>query len=443
MSVSTISSVTSTTTTSATRPRGQVKEADRVLKIPRTCFRLVIIYISAAISVFLVRINVTFRDTMDFAREVMVEDPNNIVGWRVMDSRSQLFNKKNDNMIVFVHPGKTGGTTIGSMLQVLCTSRTKADSREYCLNEWNDRHNNHNTTTSKTLVYPESQLSRSTRAFWHVNGYYPNQATVQHDASQYLISLRHPVERVISWFYYMHPINCHTVHGIPTPRQNYTLIDKACTTQRRIQRQQKQKQNDNREERFYNQCFPTIQQFAMAFHHKTTNTISQNCQQLAHETLQGYGGPNGMAGHLWANYSFYKSRMKPQTPILVVRTDQLWQDLQHIEQRLGGTGDVFAHQLELQQQQQSSSNNNNTTDYHKDPLSSEGYAALCCAMVNTEMKSHRELLQAATNLDAQQKQDTMQQVYQKCHPTLTSWSDLKRFCSSKKAPAAPQAQQQQ
>ena len=65
-----------------------------------------------------------------------------------------------------------------------------------------------------------------------------------------------------------------------------------------------------------------------------TMTSRSGCAALARDILHGEGGPNGMAGHLWANYSYYTKQttnLYPTNPVYVVRTHHLWYDLATIE----------------------------------------------------------------------------------------------------------------
>jgi Sulfotransferase family len=415
-----------------------------------TFLALLVIYIAAAISVFVVRNKVTLRDAAELAQKAwMLEDPQSrsmtTLKVQLQLPRPSSASSSAEPSIMFVHVGKTGGTSIGSMLRVFCESRHKKDSQDYCLQEWKQRHHLHlqgnatstsTSTTTTTTSYPESRLSQYTRGFVHVDWVYPT-ADATTTATHYLISLRHPVERVISWYYYLHPINCHQVNGIPTPRQaKYSLIDKACITRRRILRSSSPQ---NREHQFYKRCFPTLEPFARALFWMLGNNHTDDCQQLAVETLHGHGGPSGMAGHLWANHSYYYQRylslLVPSKPILAVRTEHLWQDLAEIEEQqlsLGAPllmGEVFRQQRDQEQQQPSWMQPPPQQHYYRDgKLSSEGYAALCCALYD-EFQVYQQLLQSAINLDPNDKATTLRDAFQKCHATIYTLADLQQYCT--------------
>ena len=140
---------------------------------------------------------------------------------------------------------------------------------------------------------------------------------------------------------------------------------------------------------------------------------------------------------------------KPE--LWVIRTSHLWKDLQHVESiMLEGNGTVFA----MQEQPKSPTNAGNDKEdsnqeavvqppYHKDPLSPEGYAMLCCAL-QAELDVYRQLLFVATNLEPQEKEDTLIDVLQNCKSTaatnsstndgdnesevISTMEQLKRYC---------------
>lgn len=361
-----------------------------------------------------------------------------------------LNSSSSDIKIAFVHPGKTGGTTIGTMLRATCEYRgvTNPASQEHCLREWRDKH----TTTAAE----GSQLSQHTFGFVHGTQAFPGDPTqVLNEATHIMISLRNPIERVISWFYYMHPMNCYDgdttgdTSTNPHTRQPYTLQDKACITKRRLEpsttrTSTKKRPNPSsrptREYSFYVTCFPTIHEFAAS---ASNNHDSNQCTQLAQESLEGFGGPNGLAGHLWANYTYYQTMLGGealQKPLWVVRTDHLWDDLQGIDTLpvLNGDGNVFARQRQRQEQQKRETKDmdkNGSMTYHKDAVTPTEYASLCCAL-QEELAVYQQLLQAALNLSPQEQHTTFQQVLDPCgsggsdDKPMRSMQDLQDSCAA-------------
>jgi len=240
-----------------------------------------------------------------------------------VERRQQLWNQEVAFRIFFVHVGKTGGTSIGSMLKIFCQARVQEDSRQYCLDQWEQRHSIDNTTNA--THYNETLLSQYTHGFVHVTGWYPlpppaesstltttstsgasasaangngspsntnhqdHQAQILQASTHLLMSLRNPIDRVVSWFYYMHPRNCYTSpNGTPLPRQPFTLIDKACITKRRME-----SSLGSREYEFYQACFPTVNELAMALDGQR-QAQQHLCHKLDRETLASQGGLNGM-----------------------------------------------------------------------------------------------------------------------------------------------------
>jgi len=406
--------------------------------------------------------------------------------------------------IVFVHVGKTGGTTIGSLLRITCEARGVYNpvARESCLQtlankQQRQQQKEHASSVKKKDLVEESQLSRHVVGFIHgTQAYVRSAISSENDATpttraispetllqqqQYedsnhsviLVSLRNPIQRIVSWFYYLHPNNCFQSH-----KTQDALPDKACITKRQIIRQP-----HGFEAQFYSKCFPTIHEFAKSLESETTisktgagaggvgddinkttatATTGDVCQRLARAVLAGEGGPNGLAGHLWANYAFYdrmishaesnknnstttssggtdsNTTVKTATmtnsnkPILmVVRTEHLWHDLEQIDTTfLYGDGKIFQHQQELEKQQQqqqqqqksttstsssssSSSSKNKKNHYYKDTLSSAKYATLCCAL-QSELEVYYKFVTRATNLSPLEQQETLQAVLQPC-----------------------------
>ena len=449
--------------------------------VPRTAQLLLGIYLLAILSVFVVRYNVTLLDTVDLAARALLLDDEHWSLPLVFSSPSKTTTTPTTvPKIAFVHVGKTGGTTIGSFLRVTCEARTKAASRDYCLQEWRAKH----TLENGTNTTDESQVSQHTFGVVHGTQSYPhaNPHQVLQEATHVMISLRNPIERVVSWFYYMHPLNCYdgsnndasdNASNTPRTRQPFTLPDKACITKRHLTQS-----TTSRAYLFYQTCFPTINDFAHAVvvvgthpHGQPDDNIDKQCRQLAQETLAGDGGPNGLAGHLWANYTYYyhqlllwlgesMSHHVIQKPLLVVRTDHLYEDLQRIDQQvLHGKGQVFAWQQQQQQQQQRRGGNSPTTTssssssasiqipaYHKDVLSPNGYTNLCCALQD-ELQVYQQFLQAAINLSPEQQQTTLvEELLETCGASaaasttdddnsssmvlLSSLQDLKDYCRS-------------
>ena len=441
-----------TTTTTSVPPRGCPYPSSAKSSLASLLF----LYSVAATVLFLVHYNDDITPLYLYNKHKNKNSTNKIA---MSNSSSSTLTPQ----LVFVHPGKTGGTSLCRFLRLFCQVREKAESEQFCLQEFRDSHtvlatttttttttsssstssshantntstetntSSHNTNTNKTLLrVPESAISQYTHGGIHVDWIYPSTEYTTQEATHYLITARNPMERVVSWFYFMHPQNCYTNRtGTPTPRKPFALIDKACIAKRNMEKSHKSK-----EYLFYKVCFPQVEDFVQTLSLSKSLSLPLNksrqkqsrqqmCYKLAHEMMQGVGGPNGMAGHLHCDYQYYAAlttQVQPNKPVLVARTEHLWQDLSNIDQLLGGTGQAFHNQIEVEQyektrkQQAQQQPQQSQPHYHKDELSPQGYQILCCHLQD-EIAVYQQWLQKAINLQDHEKYDSMQKVLQQC-----------------------------
>jgi Sulfotransferase family len=260
----------------------------------------------------------------------------------------QLYNKNSSNSIsidttsvphqlqyqhdklMFVHIGKTAGETLKHHLRVTCTApRRNAVKRNNCYKEWQTptaRTNDTNLTTSTTTttvnggvaVRHESEISQRTVAYMHCNLLQPSSrgginATIHDQITTHLFCIRSPVDRIISWFRYIHPNACRgsTRHGDTTA---------ACVYKRRMVHQ-----NNTLVTTFAN-CFPTLGHFldslgrgpstsssssssspptttaASAAVASNNNISIEVCAQTAHAILQATSTDVRVMGHSYFNY---------------------------------------------------------------------------------------------------------------------------------------------
>lgn len=92
--------------------------------------------------------------------------------------------------ILFVHVGKSGGETIKQVLAAGCSVMRNAKRRKDCL-----------------TGLPNSVISDQVEGYFHCFSVQPR--NMEANATSFLFNLRHPVDRVISWYKYVHPHNCH------------------------------------------------------------------------------------------------------------------------------------------------------------------------------------------------------------------------------------------
>lgn len=296
--------------------------------------------------------------------------------------------------VLFVHVGKAGGETIKSILAAGCNSKRNKRNREVC---------------QKTL--PNSSLSDAVKKYTHTSGIGPQAAQL---STSYLYNIRHPVDRVESWYNYVSPKNCN----------ENDRLSPSCKTARNIDKDRKAW-----ESLFFDRCFPSVEEWAQTLMlplRKTfTNSSSYSCPELAWSALRGQldTNKNEVAAHMVCNFDYYTNITTvrfPEKEILVVRTNHMWEDLVNLDRLLGGNGtfgDMHGSQV----------THGSHTHAHKRPLSDSGYKLLCCGLEG-ELKIHNYLLRRATNLDENSKADSQLETLAKCG--VSSWAELRNDCAS-------------
>ena len=90
--------------------------------------------------------------------------------------------------MIFVHVGKTGGETIKWRLSVICNMRASLRKKARCFEQFQER--------------GESQVSKHTIGYMHCNALRPKHSI--QNATTFMVSVRDPIDRIVSWFQYMH-----------------------------------------------------------------------------------------------------------------------------------------------------------------------------------------------------------------------------------------------
>jgi len=290
--------------------------------------------------------------------------------------------------ILFAHVGKAGGNTIRVLFKGFCESEKKR------LPEECDR-------------VPESELADRVTGYLHDWNFYGE----PEEADAFLYNLRHPVDRMISWYYYEHPDSCMNDHQ----------TDRACETAQDIE-----DYPDGRADRFYRQCFPTqdyLPLIALAVNHTNSTTLSQSCSKLARKVVKGKIFERGFK-HMYYNMRHYTTETIDEYPdkgVLVVRTEFLWDDIKDIDMMLGGKG-TFG-------EIEGSRDSHGSEQYKRSnkTLSVADYGSLCCALMQ-EMDIYRRLVELAVNLDEDATKATIASTAQKCG--FSSWDAMMAHCTS-------------
>jgi hypothetical protein len=313
--------------------------------------------------------------------------------------------------ILFVHVGKAGGETIKSILSAGCHSRNNKRRKAECLRQ-----------------LPNSTISDTIQSYFHCLSM-PSGAAEY--STSYLYNLRHPVDRTISWYHYIDPQNCRR----EDPKSP------SCGTAWAIS----QNPRNGWEAEFFGRCFPTVEDWAQALAMPTpaTTTVSSlpmaisnssssnhtDCSELAWSSLAGNIdiAKHGVAAHMVFNFHYYTKKTIgkfPSKEVLVIRTENLWQDLGDLDRLLGGDG-AFGHLY--------GSSVTHGSENHKNrrSISEAGVKLLCCALQD-ELNIFRDLVNRATNLNDETKQESSLKAVTRCG--AESWEDLEKQCESLVSP---------
>lgn len=281
-----------------------------------------------------------------------------------------------NHSMIYVHVGKTGGITLDKVLRSNCMWYSGAARRKKCLKALDD---DHDGGSSNTMV---SELSKATLHLGPRRDY--NEWIL--NATIFLVTVRNPIARAVSASNFDHPSN-------NDPRRYAQGMPDSVKL-------------------FYIECFPTVQDLAnllqVADQAKQRLTKKQlTCYNSARRTLAGDGSRNG-ASHLRMNYAFYNElsmALFPDRPLLVLRTEYLWEDLARIDRMLGGNGyfphvgKAYTHGSQSHAVQQG--------------LSVQGKQTVCCYLAS-EMQIYEDLLRKAINLLPMEIRETLSEAYCDC-----------------------------
>lgn len=229
------------------------------------------------------------------------------------------------------------------------------------------------------------------------------------DADAFLFNLRHPVDRMISWYNYEHPDSC----------MDDKRTERACETAQDIE-----DYPGCKAEMFYRQCFPmqeSLPLLALAMNHTDTQQLSHNCSKLARKVIRGKIFERGFK-HMYYNMHHYTVETIDEYPdkeVVVVRTESLWKDVKDLDIMLGGKGTFGEIEGTRDSHGSEHYKRSNTT------FSTSDYGLLCCALSN-EMDLYRRLVELAVNLNTAAKQHTIASTTRKCG--FSTWDEMMSVC---------------
>ena len=336
--------------------------------------------------------------------------------------------------VFLAHVGKTGGETIRAALRVGCTFFGNRRAKHSCHEKLFQAFYG-----SGIQIKGEPMLSQSTTGFHHYLDLKPKGENLR--ATHFLFAIRHPVLRFESWFRYVAPANCATVP------------DKAMAASCRVAAEIR-KQPHSFQAQFFG-CFPSmhtvplvLEQWQRNDETLMFNQTAAQCAQMLVDTLQGHTGTH-MAGHMIANLQYYhhftlgnglEDALLPDqstlpreltrrttanrgtgnarhTPVLVVRTPHLWDDMAAADRALGGTGYFSQAGLKVSHQSES---------FGEQAVIPAGHTLPVCCALSDELAVYKELTERAINLDDESRQATLSEALQVCR--VDSWDGLIDDC---------------
>ena len=217
------------------------------------------------------------------------------------------------------------------------------------------------------------------------------------DDHVFIVTLRHPLDRLVSWYHYEHLQNAR-IRQNPKVKRGISCLNKF------------HKYRDNQG------CFASLEEFAI---HATmpNNGNDDSCQRLA------WNVASGKTPCMWHNqmgFQYYLdiinnvAKSVRHVHLLVMRTQHLQQDWKSIETLFGGTVHVNNHSApDLTTIVNKSKRKVNNT------ISKEGTRNLCRALCD-EIQVYKKLLLRAENLSHKQKEESMHELRNTCpEETLT------------------------
>ena len=314
--------------------------------------------------------------------------------------------------LALIHIGKAGGLTLRAMTSLKCRlprDQVTDESTQNCL-----------VDSFGSADESANPLALQTKYYVHMNSI-PHKELEQ--STSWLLSLRNPVERVVSAYRYSHPANCQDevlqANSTKGCTNRYILRQSSLSTQTK---RRNQKKMEHQLSKLFVECFPeaSVERFAQIAaasqprNNMEASTSGGECSQLARAYIAGKG-PLFPIPHLQYNYQHYwKKALEPHdTPYkewFGVRTEHLWEDFQALNTQLGAaSSSETAHTSLLRPIKLTHGSEN----FHTDSLSPTSYQQLCC-LLRGEIFVYLEIIRRLWNLSDAEKYQTFQDLALKC-----------------------------
>ena len=235
--------------------------------------------------------------------------------------------------------------------------------------------------TSACYKYPPgiSQLTRRTLGVYHMQGHpysEEEKAWLLNNTNMFLFTVRDPIERLVSAYNYH--------------RHQYRNVTKFPQFAK-----------------FYAECFPTGLDSMID---DLRNGTSVECVTMGVKALLGKISDGGE--HFEFNYEHYWKYALGQRPnhsVAVLRTEHVWEDVIHLDQDLGGTGNFrnvegfkFSHGSEK------------FTEPRGTDIGTSNALFLCC-LISHDIEFYQLLILKALNPADKQKRETLNDLSNRCH----------------------------
>ena len=306
-----------------------------------------------------------------------------------------------DPQFYFIHIGKAGGVTLYHSLQLIDT----VDAVKCVLN--NTHNGNHDERRNSCYIYSQrdsSQLSRHILGYYHMAGINLNDEArrwLMDNTNIFLFTVRNPIDRLVSTYNYHRYEYYKTVNATSS-----TTAAAAAVT--------------NKYAWFYQKCFPNGGIDTMIDTLRQNNTKKKMCTIMGSDVLRGNNGGGGH--HFIYNYEYYKDYTINEHSthnVTVIRTEQMWTDVIHLDQMLGGTGKQFR----LAQKRGYKVTHGSGTKYEYDAGISPLNAIYLCCLIYKEMEAYQLMILKALNLNDEEKRESLLNLLNKCH--IESSLDIK------------------
>jgi hypothetical protein len=268
---------------------------------------------------------------------------------------------------------------------------------------------------------PKTKLDKILKNVMHV--YNPRVGATM-KANCLLFNIRHPVDRVVSWYNQVNPKNCKVGQSNSSP---------ACASIKQIR-----KDSDGWVASFFERCFPTIELLAESFAIQTKTSIEStkrtdvnansnqtSCNDLAYELLQsGEENKNGIAADAACNFRYYHNKTLKQHPnkeVWVVRSEHVLEDLNALEVLLGGVEGQY--NLEY-----AANLTRPVAQYMQKQSVSERVTKLLCCALRDEFVVVNDVLHRAANFNNVLKYQVWSETLDECG--FTSWADFQTECKT-------------